>query len=459
MSDSVMKSLLKKYNVPAPRYTSYPTVPYWETTPTADQWIDLLNQSIDDANRSGTGAAIYIHIPFCETLCTYCGCNTRITKNHDVANPYIDLIHQEWSLYKEKLGRSGPLRVSEIHLGGGTPTFLSAKELKVMLEPILRDIEFTDGYECSVEVDPRVTNYEQLEVLADLGFRRISLGIQDFDPKVQEIVNRIQPYDIVKKCVEDARSLGYSSVNFDLIYGLPYQNLSSVRDTLNKVGQLLPERIAFYAYAHVPWIKPSHRKFTEDDLPNPDEKRALYELGRELLAKHGYQEIGMDHFSLEKDSLWQASKSSTLHRNFMGYTSKQVSPLFGLGVSAIGDSWAGFVQNEKVLEKYRSKILAGELPILRGHVLTGEDKVLRRHILNLMTSFETEWHDQALKDPFLDSVSERLEELVKDGLVEVDDKRVRITETGMPFIRNISMAFDARLARRAPNTSLFSQSI
>jgi len=454
-----MKGLLKKYNVPAPRYTSYPTVPYWEAAPTEDQWITLLNESIDEGGKSGTGAAIYIHIPFCETLCTYCGCNTRITKNHGVGGPYIELIEQEWQLYKKKLNRSGPIQVSEIHLGGGTPTFLTADELKQMLEPIFKDIELLDGYECSVEVDPRVTNYDQLKVLAEMGFRRISLGIQDFDPKVQEIVNRIQPYEIVKKCVDDARSLGYESVNFDLIYGLPFQNLDSVRDTLDKVSQLKPERIAFYAYAHVPWIKPSHRKFTETDLPNPDDKRALYELGRDLLSSHGYHEIGMDHFSLEHDSLWHASKESTLHRNFMGYTSKQVSPLIGLGVSAIGDSWAGFIQNEKVLEKYRSRVLAGELPILRGHTLTDEDKVLRRHILNLMTAFETEWQSSSLKDPFLNSVAERLEELVKDGLVEVNDLSVKITESGRPFIRNISMAFDARLARRAPNTSLFSQSI
>ena len=459
MSDTNMKALLKKYNVPAPRYTSYPTVPYWDKAPSADEWISLLNQSMDEGSQSGAGAAIYIHIPFCETLCTYCGCNTRITKNHGVGNPYIELIQKEWQLYKDKLSRGGPIRVSEIHLGGGTPTFLTAAELRSMLEPIFEDVELVDGYECSVEVDPRVTNYEQLKTLADMGFKRISLGIQDFDPKVQAIVNRIQPYDIVKKCVDDARSLDYESVNFDLIYGLPFQDLSSVQDTLDKVSELKPERIAFYGYAHVPWIKPSHRKFTESDLPSPDDKRALYELGIELLSKHGYHEIGMDHFSLESDTLWAASQDLTLHRNFMGYTSKQVSPLIGLGVSAIGDSWAGFIQNEKILEKYRSRILAGELPILRGHVLTNEDMTLRRHILNLMTSFKTEWRSSALKDPFLDTVGERLEELVKDGLVEVDDSSIKITESGRPFIRNISMAFDARLARRAPNTSLFSQSI
>ncbi len=453
-----MSSLFQKYNVPGPRYTSYPTVPYWENSPTPAQWVEQIAQALDRA-RGGAGAALYVHIPFCESLCTYCGCNTRITRNHRVSSPYVDVVLKEWALYLGYLKR--PLELGEIHLGGGTPTFLTPEELERLMRGIFDapGVSLSKNAELSIEVDPRVTSRAHLEKLASLGFKRISLGVQDFDPRVQEIVHRIQSEAQVREITDTTRSLGFESVNYDLIYGLPLQTLESIRHTLETVRTLRPDRIAFYSYAHVPWIKPGQRRFTEADLPSGDAKRALYELGRGMLEEAGYREIGMDHFALESDSLWKASVSGGLHRNFMGYTSQQVAPLIGLGVSSIGDSWGAFAQNEKLLETYQDRVNAGQLPIARGHVLDAEDLVLRRHILNLMTRFETSWDEASLRTPHLEGMRERLAELAQDGLVELSTRGCRVTEKGRPFLRNICMAFDARLMRKAPGTQLFSSTV
>jgi oxygen-independent coproporphyrinogen-3 oxidase len=449
--------LLKKYNVPGPRYTSYPTVPYWSENPTSEQWLATVAEALDDSRKQGVGAALYVHIPFCESLCTYCGCNTRITRNHGVSSPYVGTVLKEWDLYLLGLGRDVP--VSELHLGGGTPTFLPPEELERLVTGILSRSKLSRSREFSVEADPRVTTEEHLKTLARLGFKRLSLGIQDFDPKVQEIVHRVQTEEQVKKVIDLARTHGFESVNYDLIYGLPFQTPKSIEQTIDIVRAHRPDRIAFYAYAHVPWIKPSQRRFTEADLPTGDEKRALYELGREMLEAVGYREIGMDHFALETDSLWKSSLDGNLHRNFMGYTSRRVSPLIGLGVSAIGDSWSAFAQNEKLLETYQARVEKNEIPLLRGHLLGSEDKVIRRHILDLMTRFQTEWKDPAAYTEFLDSVPAKLSELSGDGLVELSDRKCVVTEKGRAFLRNICMAFDARLVRHAPATQLFSKTI
>ncbi len=451
--------LFKKYNVPGPRYTSYPTVPYWETSPTESDWIQALKHSITQASLQNTGAAIYIHVPFCESLCTYCGCNTRITRNHAVSEPYINTVLKEFELYRKKLGFEHKLKLSELHLGGGTPTFLSTSELTKLLSGLFEHCELMSDFELSVEVDPRVTTTEHLKTLAKFNFKRISLGIQDFDPKVQDIVHRIQSVDQVKAITDGARKLGFTSVNYDLIYGLPFQTLSSVEDTIQKVAILRPDRIAFYAYAHVPWIKPGQRRFTEDDLPSGDEKRALYERGRELLEASGYYEIGMDHFALKTDSLYTASEKGELHRNFMGYTARNVNPILALGVSAIGDAWTAFAQNEKLLETYVERVNLAEIPIYRGHLLTDEDLILRQHILNLMTKMKTDWNKNELQDPFLNDVQSRLTELAKDDLVILSENTCTVTEKGRAFLRNICMAFDARLVRKAPETRLFSQTV
>ena len=451
--------LLKKYDIPGPRYTSYPTVLYWDEQPTVGQWVESVARSLDCAEGRGEGAAVYIHIPFCRSLCTYCGCNSRITRSTAVGDPYVNAVISEWELYQQLLGREQPIQLAELHLGGGTPTFLTPSELERMIGGILRRVRRTDDAEFSVESDPRVTTPEHLATLARLGFRRLSLGIQDFDPRVQEAVNRIQTEAQVRAVTEAARAAGFTSINYDLIYGLPFQTERSVEQTVEAVRRLRPDRIAFYAYAHVPWFKPGQRHFTEDDLPRGDEKRALYELGRAMLEAAGYREIGMDHFALETDSLWQASLDGTMHRNFMGYTSRRVAPLIGLGVSSISDSWDAFVQNEKVVEDYQARVAAGQLPVFRGHALNREDLVLRRHILNLMTRFETDWATAETYTPYLDTLADKLAEPLKDGLARLDRTRCEITQAGLPFLRNICMAFDARLARKADAAHQFSRTV
>lgn len=450
--------LLKKYDVPGPRYTSYPTILHWESTPTPDGWIESVSESLNLAERHGTGAAIYVHVPFCRSLCTYCGCNSRITTKTSVSQPYIQTVLKEWQLYVARLGSAPTIPLTELHLGGGTPTFLKATELDQLITGILRHVRNTKDAEFSVESDPRVTQPEQLTTLARLGFRRLSLGIQDFDPKVQLAVNRVQSEEQVETVTEAARKAGFTSINYDLIYGLPFQTLGSVEDTIEAVMRLRPDRIAFYGYAHVPWVKPGQRHFTEKDLPSGDEKRALYEFGREMLAAAGYREIGMDHFALTSDSLWQTSLDGRLHRNFMGYTSRFVTPLIGLGVSSISDSWDMFVQNEKVIESYTARVEAGELPFFRGHELSREDCVLRRHILNLMTRFSTRWDEPELYVGHLNNIANALAEFQSDGLIEFSSSHCRIKEEGRPFLRNICMAFDARLARDT-STKQFSRTI
>ena len=451
--------LVKKYDVPGPRYTSYPTILHWTDTPSVDEWIESLSASLDLSERHGNGSAIYVHIPFCRSLCTYCGCNSRITCSTTVGRAYVKACLREWELYRARLNRSQPFPISELHLGGGTPTFLSPAELDELISGILKHTRQTPEAEFSVESDPRVTQAEHLSTLYRLGFRRLSLGIQDFDRVVQLAVNRVQTETQVRAVTEEARALGFSSINYDLIYGLPFQNLNSIEQTIDAVKRLRPDRIAFYAYAHVPWVKPGQRHFTEEDLPSGDKKRALYELGRRMLLAEGYREIGMDHFALETDELYQACVSKTLHRNFMGYAPRFVAPLLGLGVSAISDCSDAFVQNEKTLEVYEQRVASGEIPIFRGHKLNTEDVILRRHVLNLMTRFKTSWNTPEASVPYLDSVTERLQPLERDELVKLTNKTCEVTDAGRPFLRNICMAFDACLARDNGRPQLFSRTI
>ncbi|MGH8231244.1 MAG: oxygen-independent coproporphyrinogen III oxidase [Steroidobacteraceae bacterium] len=448
--------LIAKYDVAGPRYTSYPTVPYWDATPTAAQWIEHVAAALAQADAHG--AALYLHIPFCRALCTFCGCNTRITRSHAFVPPYLQSLLGELDLYLQRLG-SSMLQVGELHFGGGTPTFLSSQELETLLAGLLGRIRLRPGAVASIEVDPRVTTPEQLQVLARHGFRRISLGVQDFDPKVQDIVNRVQSEQQVAEVTRAARALAFDSVNFDLIYGLPLQTSASIESTMDAVCRLRPDRIALYGYAHVPWIKPGQRRFTEADLPVGEHKRALYELARARLQQEGYHEIGLDHFALESDSLWRAVRAGTLHRNFMGYTTAFTRPLIGLGVSSIGDAGGAFAQNEKDLQRYHERVARGELPIQRGHVLDPEDQVLRRHILRLMTRLETRWDEAADFTGYVRTAAERLAEPAADGLVELGASGCRVTDKGRSYLRNICMAFDARLARRAPDKALFSRTV
>jgi oxygen-independent coproporphyrinogen-3 oxidase len=326
-----------------------------------------------------------------------------------------------------------------------------------MLGGLLKTFDLGPGAELGIEADPRVTTREQLEVLGRLGFTRLSLGIQDFDPTVQHAVNRHQTVEEVRVVTEDARAMGFTSINYDLIYGLPKQTPESITRTIEQVRTLRPDRIAFYGYAHVPWMKTFQRKFEDSDVPAGAEKRSLYELGQRLLLGEGYKEIGLDHFALENDGLWKAYSEKRMHRNFMGYTDRSTMPLFALGVSAIGDTWTAFAQNEKTVPEWHAAIAKGVLPIVKGHLLDDEDLVLRRHILDVMTRFETQWDLAAL--PYFAEVSQKLGELQRDGLVQLSDSSVSVTEQGKPFVRNVCMAFDARLSRKAPDRPLFSRTV
>ncbi len=451
-------SIVQKYNVPGPRYTSYPTVPYWEEEKFhLEDWKRTLLQSFKESNAT-EGISLYIHLPFCESLCTFCGCNKRITKRHEVEDPYITAVIKEWKLYCDLFPRK-PI-IKEIHLGGGTPTFFSPENLERLINGIFQYATKADEHEFSFEGHPNNTTKQHLQTLYDLGFRRVSFGVQDYSPKVQEAIHRIQPFHNVAKVTFWAKEIGYTSVGHDLIFGLPFQTLADVKDTIDKTKSLQPDRLAFYSYAHVPWIKGNgQRGFKDEDLPKDDEKRMLYEEGKKQLAQNGYHEIGMDHFALENDSMFTSFKEGKLHRNFMGYTASKTQLMIGLGVSSISDSWYSFAQNEKTIEDYYTHLAENQLPIFRGHVLTPEDLIIRRHILNLMCQFTTSCKDVALDFPELPSVLASLEEMQEDGFLTIQDDTITVTEKGKPFVRNICMAFDLRLIRKAPETKLFSMTI
>ena len=453
-----MCSLVQKYNVPGPRYTSYPTVPFWDiNTFSGKKWEDSVKKSFHVSN-STTGISIYIHLPFCESMCTFCGCHKRITKRHDLELPYIKSVLKEWSLYSALFSEK-PI-IKELHLGGGTPTFFTPENLKFLIDGILRIASKSNDAEFSFEGHPNNTTKEHLQALYDVGFRRVSYGVQDYNETVQKAINRIQPFENVKNVTEWAREIGYDSVSHDIIFGLPHQKLEHVKNTIAKTNELKPDRIAFYSYAHVPWLAGNgQRGYKDADLPAADEKRAQYEIGKELLLKNGYQEIGMDHFALETDSLYKAMESGGLHRNFMGYTSSNTHLMIGLGASSISDSWYGFAQNVKNVEEYQNLVENDIIPLYRGHILTEEDQIIRRHILNLMCRFKTSWSDFKLYIPEMDSILKRLREMEQDGIVEITKGSLLITEKGRPFVRNVCMAFDLPLQKKSPDTKLFSMTV
>ena len=391
-------------------------------------------------------------------MCTFCGCHKRITKCHDKEGPYINAVLKEWRLYCDLF--SYRPRIKELHLGGGTPTFFSPENLRMLIDGIFNSAEKAEGSEFSFEGHPKNTTKDHLKTLFDLGFRRVSFGVQDYNEMVQKAINRIQPFENVKRVTEYARDIGYTSVGHDIIFGLPFQTLTHVEQTILKTKELMPDRLAFYSYAHVPWLKDNgQRGYLDADLPSGDEKRDQYEMGKRTLAKVGYKEIGMDHFALPSDNLFNSMESSTLHRNFMGYTASKTQLTLGLGVSSISDSWYAFVQNVKGLEEYYHLIENNIIPIYRGHILTEADQIIRQHILNLMCRFETTWYTQEEYFPELMDVLERLGEMESDRLVEISNNVLKVTAKGRPFIRNICMAFDVLLHKKAPDTRLFSLTI
>lgn len=451
-------SFIQKYNVPGPRYTSYPTVPYWdELSFSLGAWKKTLKRSFDESNRS-EGISLYIHLPFCESLCTFCGCHKKVTKRHEVEQPYIQAVLKEWELYCALL-QDTPV-IKEIHLGGGTPTFFSPEHLTQLLQGILAKAEIAPQHEFSFEGHPNNTSKAHLQALYDVGFRRVSYGVQDYNETVQNAIHRIQPYENVQRVTQWARDIGYSSISHDLVFGLPFQSLDDVLHTIDQTNQLLPDRLAFYSYAHVPWIKGNgQRGFKDADVPKDAMKRQCYEEGKKKLLAQGYHEIGMDHFALSSDPMHQAFQQGQLHRNFMGYTASKTQLMIGLGVSSISDSWYSFAQNEKNLDDYYARLAQDEIPVYRGHVLSVEDLIIRQHILNLMCTFQTTWDAPEQYFAELPEVLAQLVEMQQDGLLQMTEQSIHVTEQGQPFVRNICMAFDLHLKRKKPENRIFSMTI
>jgi oxygen-independent coproporphyrinogen-3 oxidase len=451
---AISPRLLQKYNVPAPRYTSYPTVPLWADDLNERGWISLVKKAYEDFGES-EGITLYIHLPYCESLCTYCGCNKRITKNHAVETPYITSIMNEWDAYLKILDTKPKL--AGIHLGGGTPTFFSPESLEEMLGIIIGSSEVMPDAEFSFEGHPNNTTRGHLQTLFDLGFRRVSYGIQDFNEEVQKAIHRIQPFERVKEATDVAREIGYTSVNFDLIYGLPYQTAETISATFEKVAELKPDRIAFYSYAHLPSAFPAQKSF-EQFLPKESEKRSLYEKGKQILTEMGYLEVGMDHFALENDPLYIAKKNKTLHRNFMGYTTSPSKILLGLGNSSISDVYYAYAQNTKEIDLYKEQISLGHFAISKGHMMSKEDIETRNLILKLICNHEADWnfcYYSVLGKRNWD----KLKTFAEEEIIEFDAKGIKIQATGLPFVRNVCMVFDLRMQEKEERKFGFSKSI
>jgi oxygen-independent coproporphyrinogen III oxidase len=452
--NTISQKLIKKYNVPAPRYTSYPTVPLWSDDLNERGWVSLVKKAYEDFGDK-EGVTLYLHLPYCESLCTYCGCNKRITKNHAVETPYITAIMNEWDAYLKIF--EGKPKLAGIHLGGGTPTFFSPDSLQEMLSFIIDSSEVMPDAEFSFEGHPNNTTRGHLQTLFDLGFRRVSYGIQDFNLSVQKAIHRIQPFERVKEATDVAREIGYESVNFDLIYGLPHQTIETISETFEKVAELKPDRIAFYSYAHLPVAFPAQKSF-EQYLPKESEKTVLYERGKEILSTMGYMEVGMDHFSLINDPLYLAKLNKTLHRNFMGYTTSPSKILIGLGNSSISDVYYGYAQNTKEVDLYKEQISLGHFAISKGHIMSKEDIKTRNLILQLICNQEAQW-DFCYYSLLGKNNWDKLKIFKEEGLIEFDATGIKITAKGLPFIRNICMVFDLRMQAKESQKFGFSKSI
>lgn len=435
----MIEELIRKYNVPVPRYTSYPTAPCWgDDLDNSDEIEGIIQKAFKKANNE-SGISLYIHLPYCESLCTFCACTRVITKNHKVENGYIEALLVEWRKYIALFDEKPVVR--ELHLGGGTPTFFSPENLSYLVGEIMKDAIRHEDHEFSFEAHPGITSEEHLEVLHSVGFNRVSFGVQDFDDDVQEIINRQNDFRTVQGITQAARNIGYSSINYDLVYGLPKQQLSSVEDTIEKVAKLRPERIAFYSYAHVPWKMKMQRLFTDSDLPDNTEKRALYERGKELLAENGYRDIGLDHFALEADDLYQAYRERRLHRNFMGYNTSHTNVLVGLGASSISDFNTLYIQNEKHVRRYEEALKTGGWAYQRSYVLSEEDACMKQAILDISCSRQLEISSE-IKSRLSSEDFDILHEMEEEGLLVFKGDMFQVTDLGMIFLRNICSVFD-----------------
>lgn len=433
--------VLQRYGGSVPRYTSYPPVPAWNGSPSREAWFESVARQSADAG----GTSLYLHLPFCEKLCTYCACNKRITVNHSVEDPYIDHLLREWDAYRPLY--PGAITLAELHLGGGTPSFFSASSLDRLLSELLKGTKAVQGASWSVEVHPGYTKREQLEVLYQHGFRRISIGVQSLAPQVQLAINRMQPLSQVEQVTRWAREIGYESVNFDLIYGLPFQGLAVSNKDVQQILTLRPDRVAHYGYAHVPWKHAGQRRYTEMDLPQGRERFESAQSARKQFLHAGYVEIGMDHYALPNDSLALAAKKGTLHRNFMGYTDQKPAQLIGLGASSISENQFAYVQNEKNIELYYDRIQEGKSTFIAGHTFTAEDRTMKAHILDLMCRMET-----SMPGNLNQTALESLGEMEAQGILTVSENKLLVAAHARPLLRSVCAVLDPGFVLGATGT-------
>jgi oxygen-independent coproporphyrinogen-3 oxidase len=441
--------LLKRFDVPGPRYTSYPTADRFIEAFTADDYRRALMQRAEGAQVGGRKPlSLYVHIPFCESVCYYCACNKVITKHHDRSAEYLDVLEAEIALHQQVLGDAPA--VSQLHLGGGSPTFLSDPELARLMASLLRAFRLAPGAEVSIEVDPRTADRARLAHLRQIGFNRISFGVQDFDPDVQKAVHRVQSFEMVRELMAAARELGFESINADLIYGLPKQTPESFQRTILQMSELRPDRIALYSYAHLPQRFKPQRRIDATQLPPPQHRIDMLSGAIAGFMGHGYSYIGMDHFALHDDSLAAAKRQGRLHRNFQGYSTQPDCDLIGLGVSSIGRMGATYSQNAKTLPEYYDAIRQGQFPVVRGLALTRDDLLRRAVIMALMCQGRLEFESVELahliKVPeYFRSELDALSPYIEMGLVVVEPGAVQVTAKGWFFVRAIAMVFDRHL--------------
>jgi oxygen-independent coproporphyrinogen-3 oxidase len=440
------QELIKKYDKSGPRYTSYPTAPQFSAEYTEDSFKHCVKRS--NMEVIPRPLSLYVHIPFCDTVCFYCACNKIVTKNHSVTAEYLDLLNKEIQLLAPLFDSDRELE--QLHLGGGTPTFLNDEELMQLMRMIEEHFTIARDCEMSIEIDPRKVTNDTIKMLAEIGFNRISLGVQDFNESVQKAVNRLQSYELVRERLLAAREAGVKSINMDLIYGLPFQTTETFSTTLDEVIELRPERLSIFNYAHLPERFKPQRRINKEDLPSPAEKLNIMQLTMEKLQQAGYVYIGMDHFALESDSIVQAQRNGTLQRNFQGYSTHGDTDLIAIGVSSIGSVCESYSQNSTDYETYKQMILDGKLPIVRGLEMAEEDSLRKQVISQLICHFrldikaiEQQW-DLNFKEYFAQEIKE-LESMVEDGLLSVNDDYIQVHPKGRLLIRNICMVFDAYL--------------
>lgn len=445
--------LVKKYNVPGPRYTSYPTALQFREDVPAETLLRVMRE---DVAAGGNAVSVYVHVPFCRSLCWYCGCtNVPAGNDSSAADRYLDAVEKE--LAARIRGFDGRLTLRQLHFGGGTPSALSPAQIDRVSAMLHGAFDFADDAEISVEIDPRTASPEIIDAFRHLGCSRASLGVQDLDPRVQIAIHRVQPENVVREAVARLRERGFSSVNFDLIYGLPHQTAESYARTLDGVLALSPDRLSVFSYAHVPWIRPQQKLLErENAFPSPDEKLRILKLAIERLTRSGYVYIGMDHFAKADDELARASRERRLQRNFEGYSTHAGLPIVALGMSSISQSARTFSQNEKTLDGYEARIATGTLPIVKGLILTDEDCRRREIIMRVMCDLELDFGamSEKLGCDFAKTYSreiEKLKPLAADGLVEFRGNGLRVTPTGRLFLRNVAMAFDAYFSPGAEN--------